>query len=299
MSALKRALWWPTALALLGGAAGGAHLGHRAADAARHEVGVDMDLLFLPDGRTLQVASLGFHEPVANFLWIRAVLLFGDRFGRDPSTEWGPWMNGMIRAINHLDPDWRTPYFYGGMFLRVIEDIEGSDAVFAAGAAAFPRDAFFPFALGMNAYLYRKDVEAAARWVGEASNRPNAPAWYAAAAAGFLAEQNQRATAIRFLRDERATTTDPAVREALDTKLAELTHDELAEALDAARTRYQSTFGTDVGDVVELERLGQPLPPDPLGGAWILAPDGHIRSSVREEKEVRSARSQERVWLLR
>lgn len=288
-------LW--LALALLGGAL--AHGAHRQADARRHEVDVDMALLYLPNGPTLKLASLGFHEPLADLLWFRTVLLFGERWGTDPNGSWGPWVRGMVEAVVHLDPSWRTPYFYGGMFLRVMEDADGSDAIFRAAIDAIPHDAFFPFALGMNAFLLRKDTAEAARWLAVAARRPNAPPWYAAAAASFLSDANQRATAIRFLEEERASTTDPDIQKTLDTKLQELRHDEWADRLEQARTTYKERQGVDIQSVDDLARAGLPIPPDPYEARWILAPDGRIRSSAREAQLLEKARAQEREWLLR
>ena len=292
-------LKWLFLPCVAGVAMGVAHLGHVQADAYRHEVKVDMDLMFLPNGPTLKVASMGFQEPLADLLWFRAVLLFGERWGKDATAGWGPWMRGMVEAITVLDPGWRTPYFYGGMFLRVMEDVDGSDAIFEAASDAFPDDAFFPFALGMNAFLIRKDATAAARWVKVAAERPNAPAWYRAAAAGFLVDQNQRSTAIRFLEEERASTTDPDVQAVLENKLDDLYHDEWADRLEKARKEFQTRFGADIQSMEDLARLGIPLPPDPLGGSWILAPDSRIRSTVRESREFKAAQNQERNWLLR
>jgi len=283
-------------LVIASAGAGLAHFGQTRADAQRHEVAVDMDVMFLPDGPTLRVASMGYQEVVADLLWIRTALLFGERWGQGSTAAWEPWIKGMIRAITTLDPTWRTPYYYGGMFLRVLEDVDGSDEIFMAGAEAFPQDSFFPFAVGMNAYLLRNDAESAAKWVVEASNRPGAPAWYKAAAAGFLANRDQRVTAIRFLQEERNTTTDPDVREALDSKLAELTHDEFAERLEQLAADWKVRNGRDVTDPSE---LGITLPPDPLEGTWIVAPDGRIRSSVREKRETLDAQARERAWLKR
>lgn len=276
-----------------------AHLSHRAADRQRHEVDADTEILFLPSGTAMRVASMGYHEFAADWLWIRTVLLFGERWGQGSSGNWGPWMAGMVVAITELDPGWRTPYFYGGVMLRLLEDVDSSDIVFKAGAEAFPDDPFFPFAVGMNAYLLRHDTAAAARWVRIAADRPGAPIWYKAAAAGFLVEENQRATAIRFLQEELDVTADPDVREVLQEKLAPLQHDDIVGHLAAIRQRYVQAKGHDISTPQDLETDRFKLPPDPMGGQWILALDGEIRSDIIDARMAEKARKQERSWLER
>ncbi len=275
------------------------HVSHVSADRQRHEVSADVELLFLPSGATTKIISMGYHEVVADLFWIRSVLVFGERWEKDDPAEWGPWLAGLLKAIVELDPGWRTPYFYGGTMLRVIEDIDSSNEIFLAATQALPDDPFFPFALGMNAYLYQDDPMAAARWISRAAELPGAPSWYKAAAAGFLAEKNQRATAIRFLREERDSTSDPQVHEMLDEKLNELMHDELAEKLESLRRQFMEKTGRDITSIQQLEDLTTTFPQDPLGGEWILASDGRIRSSIREAREAARARARELSLLRR
>ena len=279
--------------------AGLAHVIQRSADEHRHSTDVDVELLFLPSPETFRLATMGYHEPVADLLWVRAVLLFGERHGKDPDPRWGEWLAGMIEAIAALDPGWRTPYHYGGTMLRSIEAADASDHIFELGANAFPDDAFFPFSLGMNHYLLRGDATTAVTWIEEAAGRPGAPTWYRVAAAGLLAKQDMRPVAIRFLEEQRETTTDPAILEMIDGRLAKLRHDALVDTFEQARASYRQRFGVDIDEPVELERLGRTLPPDPFGERWIMGADGVVRSSVRERAEAQKARDAERFLLQR
>lgn len=287
------------AVGLAVGGAAVAHVNHRAADALRHESARGDDLLFIPQGKALRVGTMGYSELAADALWIRTVLMFGERWGSTPAEQWRDWMLGMLQGIIHLDPQWRTPYFYGGMMLRVMEHADGSDKVFHAAIQALPDDPFFPFALGMNAWLLRDDPVTAAYWLRVAARRPGAPPWYRAAAAGFLVEKQRRRTAIRFLQEERRQTSNPRVQKILDRKLRELYHDEFAERLHRARERFRRDRGRDIERVEELERPDRPLPEDPLGGRWIIGSDGRIRSSEREASLRERARRRERGWLRR
>ncbi len=280
-------------------AAGLAHLAQRSVDERRQRADVDTALLYLPSPSSFQLATLGFHEPVADLLWVRAVLTFGERHGRDPDPAWGEWLAGMLEAIAALDPTWRTPYQYGGTMLRSMDAIDASDRIFELGMASFPDDAFFPFAVGMNHYLHRNDPQAAAEWITIAAAKPGAPQWYKVAAAGLLARQDMIPVAIRFLEEQREATSDPAILQMIDGRLQRLHHDRWVQALEAAREQYRQRFGVDIAQPADLEELGHPLPPDPMGGRWVLAADGVVRSNIREAEEAESARKTERSLLMR
>jgi hypothetical protein len=288
-----------TALTLAALAALAVHALHRKADELRFDSTASTELLFLPSPTTFRVATMGYHEPTADLLWMRAVLVFGERYGRDPDPRWGEWLGGMILAIDALDPGWRTPYFYGGTMLRGIGAIDASDAVFLAAMEHLPDDPYFPFALGMNHYLQRGDLERAIHWIDVAAQKPGAPAWYRITSAGILADHDMRPKAIRFLEEQRAATEDPDIREMIDRRLLVLRHDSLAESLDTALARYRVQTSREVRGVQDLAVVGVTVPPDPYGEGWILGADGRFRSAAREREEARRAREAERALLAR
>lgn len=269
-----------------------AHLAHRQVDEARFRYGASTDRV-APHPPSIQLASMGQPTLLADLMWVRTVLAFAEVHG-EPSAAGIEWLSAMVETVYTLDGRWRTAYFYGGSFLRVLGDIEGSDVVFEAGHAALPNDPFFPFSLGMNAYLYHHDSAAAHRWVAAAADLPGAPNWYQSAAAGFIEEGGGREAALRYLEEQRRTETRPQVRRALDAKYDALLHEELEEQIAAHRRRFVERFGRDITSVQELGSL----PADPLGGAWVLAPDGVVRSSVREARLAAEAVNDERAMIL-
>lgn len=271
-----------------------AHRAQRAADAIRGAGGNLDERVFLPDPEALRVATMGYQGAASDLLWVRTVLAFADLVDR-PDPEGTRWLRVMVQTVVSLDPGWRSSYMYGGGMLRSLNDIEGSDEVFAEGVEHLPEDPTFPFALAMNAYLYREDLEDAVRYMEQAAALPRAPAWYRSAAAGFLDRRGQREAALRYLEEEIEAESDPDLRAELERKYREVVHDELAarisEALGAARARR--------GDPsLGLEAI-RDLPPDPLGGQWILTPRGEVRSSVRDAVLAERARRSERAVLLR
>ena len=269
-----------------------AHRSHRVADEARFRHGASTDRV-APHAPSLRAASLGQPTLVADLMWVRTVLAFADIHDA-PTPEGVEWVGAMVDTVCILDDEWRTAYFYGGSFMRVLGDIDHSDAIFEAGHKARPADPFFPFSLGMNAYLYRHDTKGALRWISTAADLPGAPSWYRSAVAGFIKEGGDRRAALHYLEEQLRSETRPRMREALDAKYKSLLHEELEDQVAAHRQKFRDTFGRDIQHVRELGTL----PDDPLGGTWVLAPDGQVRSSVREAQLARGAVKDERGMIL-
>jgi hypothetical protein len=279
----------PAVLLIVGGLI--AHRAHRQSDAVRFS-DASPERIFLPSAGALKVASMGYHTVVADFLWVRSVLTFSEIFS-DSSSQDVRWLDAMLTSVAELDPSWRTVYFNGGGMLRICNAIDESDALFLLGMENLPDEPYFPFSVGMNAYLYRGDRARAAEYLSIAAKIPGAPPWYSSAAAGFLDEDVGRQAAMRYLKEQLETTAEPAVRRSLERKLNLLLHEELVERIAEHREELASQHGQDITTIQELGSL----PPEPLGGEWILAPDGVVRSSVADAQLARKAKADER-WLL-
>lgn len=281
-------------MALAVGLGGAAHLAQERADQIRSAEHDGQVSWAEPNPDAVRVASMGFQVAVSDLLWVRGILLFAQMMAtRDPAQV--QWLGAMIDTVSTLDPKWRTSYFYGGAMLRALGDIDGSDRIFERAARELPDDPYFPFSVGMNAYLYRGDAVTGAEWLSRAAAIPGAPAWYGAAAAGFLSRSGQREAGVHYLRERLDETTDPAIRASLQMKLDVLVHDELSDRLGARLAALRDAGG---GAAVDLSSLG-PLPPDPYGEGWVLAPDGVVRSPLRERHEARNAVKAERATLTR
>lgn len=263
-------------------------------DATRQARQADDALLFVPSGDQLQLGASGFEEAIADVLWVRAVLIFGERYDRESGDEWNEWLLRTVRAVNTLNPHWRTAYFYGGALLRAEGAIDGADVVFTEGADHFPDDPFFPFSVGMNAYLYRNDPATAAEWLEKAAARPGAPSWYAAAAAAMHQKSGARETAIAFLRETAAKTDNPAVKQDSEVQLNRLLHNELVDQWSAVCREFRERNGRPLASPAELEQItGKKLPDNPRGDGWIVGLDGVVRSPGADEERLRHLRQDE------
>jgi len=279
------------ALPFLGGM--GAHHFQQATDPGRWSQADEMRAVFVPSPVATKVASMGFNMVVADLLWIRAVLLFVDFLDSD-SDDGAHWTRTVLKTVGTLDPAWRTPFFYGGGMLRLLDNIEGSDEIFSDGMKAFPQDAYFPFSLAMNAYLHHEDLEMAVKYLQQAATMPGAPRWYRSAAAEFISRRGQRTTALLYLKEQIENANSKRERVLLENKFKSLQHEQVAEMLQGRQKKWEAFHGRSIESVKSLE----PLPADPLGGKWIIAVDGKIRSSVHDLAVARRTRNEERAILV-
>ena len=257
----------------------GAHRAQLGTDEYRWMEAESHRQIFVPSPEATKVASLGFELVVADLLWTRAVLLFVDFL--DSESEQGVvWTRTVLQTVTHLDPLWRTPFFYGGSMLRLLDDLDGSDEVFNAGAQSFPQDAYFPFSLAMNAYLFREDLDLATAYLTKAAGLPNAPKWYRNAAAEFIHRGGQRKAAVTYLNEQIERANSDKERQLLTTKRDDLLYSQLIEMVAERQEKWESHFGRPVLD----PKVLAPLPKDPKGGEWIVGGDGRVRSSNVEPK---------------
>ncbi len=279
----------------------GTSLGHRAqreADPRRRMAKEEWDLQVMPRAELIRAATMGHPLLVADILWVRGVLRFSDVYER-PSEGDGRWLMAIFDAVTALDPSWRTAYFYGGSMLRVVGRIEDSDAIFerARQQPELADDPFFPFSLAMNAWLHHEDPEATSAYLLEAAKLPGAPDWYPMAAAGILDKERGAQAGIAMVEAQIQGEADPRVRGWLEAKLKRLRHDLFSEQVTAHYLEQVGDAEVRPGDPVEALPSGQALPPDPLGGFWLMGTDGVIRSDVAEGLRERQAVQAERFWL--
>ncbi|MFT5584970.1 MAG: tetratricopeptide (TPR) repeat protein [Cognaticolwellia sp.] len=275
-----------------------AHLSQRSIDAARKAGQQELLRDTVPSGPVLRVASSGFHVLVADVLWIRSILAFGETLGQDEARDeqWAAWLEGSLLAVAELDPSWRTPYQWGGLMLEVSGAPQGAENLYTLATEQFPDDYRFWFSLGMVRYFSFSDPQGAAESVARAAECPGAPEWYAMAAIAYGAKQDTEEASILYLQAQLDQTGDPELRARIEERIKRLDHLRLVSQIRQVRLGLERNLGHPVSTIEELESLaGSRLPPDPMGAVWVFDVDGQVRSEVIAQegaaKDLRAARS--------
>jgi hypothetical protein len=233
------------ALALLSdGLRASAHEQYRAGQ--RYE-----DVYYLPPAEWLPVVSLGWDEALADLLWMRALIYFGDEFQHAGALA---HVFDYAEAIVALDPHFLAAYRWIGMAglyrpqAITVDDVERAVAFMQRGAELFPHDGELAWNIGAALVfelpsLLGDDEQAIARarerglpYLTAAVRLGAAPEWAALSNASLLERIGRQEQAARHLEEMYVTTRDPVTREQIAERIRMLRERTEAEAyLEAMR----------------------------------------------------------------
>jgi hypothetical protein len=194
---------------------------------------------------------MGHDEMAADLLWIRSILISAD-FIESCAEKEGDWLYTMLKAIVHLEPQWKSVYHYGGLMMDLCSNVEGSDALYEQGFSIFPDESRFAFLLSTNASSYHNDVDKALHWMKKAAAVPNAAPWYSAAVAGLIKKGDGLDSSIIYLEKQLETMPDSALRDFTEERYRLLMHDSLVPKIEGIRQKFIQATGRNPNTVEEL-----------------------------------------------
>lgn len=206
------------------------------------------DLYYVPPPAWLEVFSLGHDEALADLLWVRALVYFGDEL-----KERGQVRHALkyADAIVTLDPDFKRVYRWAGvagMYKPVDvspEEIREAVEFLERGAARFPNDGELAFDVGAS-YMFElaprledPEEKERARRVGleylqSAARLGSGPDWLVFTNMTQLMRLGETERAIAHLMEMYSIVDDEATRQQIATELEALRHRAEAEGLEAA-----------------------------------------------------------------
>ncbi|MFI5309313.1 MAG: hypothetical protein ACHQ53_18300 [Polyangiales bacterium] len=214
------------------------------------------DAYYLPPPAWLPVFSLGHREALADLIWLRALIYFGDELMHRGEVK---NLYNYVDAMLTLDPQFRRVYpWVSACALYRTGTVTESDAkrviaYLERGVKLFPDDGELAWTLGAD-YLYElpalvhdpgEIAEAKQRGLAQlevAALRGAGPPWLGLATAGELAKLGQREQEMAHLEEVYAQISDPELKRRIEAELADLKSASYAEAfrrtseeLEAAR----------------------------------------------------------------
>lgn len=186
-------------------------------------------LLYLPSGKFLKPACLGFESLVADLLWIKAIGYFGGHYLTDHSYK---WLYHILDLVTTLDPLFRYPYEFGGIILALEGgNPEQSTLLLEKGIKHHPEYWRLYFYLGFNHFYYHRDFQNASLYIKKAAQLPGHPPYLPKLAASLLTTSGQKNTALSFLRQLYDNTEDEWLKQQIKGKIEDILTGNLPETL--------------------------------------------------------------------
>jgi len=152
-------------------------------------------LLYLPNGRFLKVASLGYPTFVADMIYLWSIQFYSGYGNRVDRFAYLEHIFGEV--ITGLDPRYVDPYLVGALILVVEkQDVESALALLDQGIAANPDDWLMPYEAGFWAYDTAHDFDRAAEYFRRTMEIPGAPASTRRLHAGMLNKKGDKVTSL-------------------------------------------------------------------------------------------------------
>lgn len=172
----------------------GAWIGaQREADRVRNGWRDTYPLLFLPNGRYLSYASLGFRVLFADAIYLWSIQYYGHR----RTIEGRTYLWQIYTTITDLDPQFIDAYTTGALVMASdMGDPDMAIDLLDLGIERNPDSWLLPLDAGWYSYMSLNDIEAAERYFALAAQKPDAPPWTARLRAHMVAERGDLLTAI-------------------------------------------------------------------------------------------------------
>lgn len=159
----------------------------------------DVDqLLYLPNGKYLEVASLGHASLLADLVYLWAIQYYS-AYNKPDRRRFVEHVFGDVIAT--LDPHYIDAYWLGALILSVeSRDVEAAIRLLEKGMVNNPESWMLPYLAGWECY-HAEQHERAGEYFAVAARIPGAPAAVRRMRAGVLTKKGDLRAALRFWRD--------------------------------------------------------------------------------------------------
>jgi len=190
----------------------------RAADSARKLE----SMAYLPGSERIKPFMLGFNTTYAHYIWISAMIYFGDHMESDRQFK---WLTQMIEMVTRLHPHFHEAYEFAGLMIPdVCHDPDAARIILERGMNVLGGVRWnIPFYLGMLYNNYYNDPERAALCFAAAAQVPSAQSGkLARLAARFYENAGREDEAMDVLLFLLETSENPEVKKHIEGKIEEI-----------------------------------------------------------------------------
>jgi hypothetical protein len=201
--------------------------------------------LYLPSGKFVRQASLGYRELAGDMVWFQAVQYFG---GYAKSEHDLAYFSGLIDIVNELDPYFVFPYIFGAVVLaQDLNDMDRGVRVLKRGMERNPQNWELPFQIGFLYYTVERDRAMAAHYFDLASRLPGGEQRAARFAAFVYSRAGHLETSIRMWEEIERDADQPYMRE-MATRYLKKLRQQAALAKARGSSAASDSTATHAGD---------------------------------------------------
>jgi tetratricopeptide (TPR) repeat protein len=238
-------------------------------------------LLYLPNGKFMKVASMGYPTFVADMIYLWSIQFYGSYDEREERFQ---YLDHVFRdVIPGLDARFVDPYLVGALIM-VIEknDVEGALSLLDQGIAANPDDWLMPYEAGFWAYDTARDFARAEKYFRLAMEIPGAPPSTRRLHAEMINKRGDKVTSLALWQEILTGSSEDRVLAVAANHVHDLTIEVDLMHLAAAAERFKARHGRPPGTPDELvagEFLAA-LPMAPDGKPYVFNPDTGVPEST-------------------
>lgn len=227
-------------------------------------------LLYVPNGRFLEIASLGYSTFVADMIYLWSIQHYSTYTGKEDRFRFLEHLYSTV--IARLDPRFVDPYLVGALILAIEgQDLEGAFRLLDQGMEANPEAWLLPYEAGFWAFDVAHQYDRAAVYFDRAMAIPAAPVHIRRLHAEMFNKQGDKATSLRLwtaVLDGAGD--DDRVRAIAANHVHDLTIDVHMQQFTAAMETYVDRHGRRPVrlDALVADGLLTALPDDPDGVAY-------------------------------
>lgn len=228
----------------------------RATDGVRNTWHDAYPLLFLPNGRYLAAASLGFRTVLADVIYLWSI----QYYGHHRTVEGRTYLRHIYDTITDLDPAFTDAYTTGALVMaQDMADPQMAIELLNRGIERNPDNWVLPWDAGWYTYMDLEDYETAERYYELAAEKPDAPSWVARLRAHMVVEQGDLLSAIVLWEEIRDDAVEEGNEEAAaiaSQRVPDLYSRWAIGEIEAAIARFEADQGRRPDSLALLARLG-------------------------------------------
>ncbi len=229
------------------------------------------------DPKVIKLSFPAFAEVVADIIYIRLCVFFGEKIFANVKLEDWDWILNNIETVLTIDPYYFDPYYMTGTLIAWEAPkmhLEEINQILKKGLS-YSKDFCIPFFLGFNQFYFLDDKETGAYYLKMASERENSPKYLPLLVTRLYTKSGKIDAAIAITTEQLKRETNKEYYKRLKKRLEAL---KILKGLQFAIDIYQRQFGKCPETLEKIKEKGiiKEIPEDPYKGKFCIEKDCRV-----------------------